>query len=233
MVLTKLVVVCLFGTNVSFFCGVSSFNITTILLGFTGFRTLRGPPFQLFKIGSAFQIALDTIHTNENLLFNKTLDYVFDDSGCSEKKAIDSVVTLVRDYHVDAIVGPACSTSAVGVGKLASQWNVPVVAYGGSSALLSDKFIFTSYSRTVALTSEIESAIAWLSHFLTWEILCVYEINGVTHFGHIIDGLEKYLPQVNVTFTKPVFQFKTKPADEHKENISQMKSKCRGRLCDF
>ena len=233
MIFKSLVVISFLGINILFFCGVESLNCSTILLGFTGFHTLIGPPFQVFKIGSALQIALDTIHTNESILFNKTLGYVFDDSGCSEKKGIDSVVTLVRDYHVDAIVGPACTYSAVGVGKLASQWNVPVVAYGGSSARLSDKFIFTSYSRTVPLTSEIGSAIAWLSEFLAWKTLCVYEIEGQTHFGHIIDGLEKYLPQINGTLVKPFFQFKTSQVDEHNEIVNEMKSKCRGKLYEF
>ena len=60
---------------------------------------------------------------------------------------------MVRDHAVDAIIGPACSSSGLGVGRLASQWNVPVVTYGGSTALLSDKSVFTTYSRTMPQTA--------------------------------------------------------------------------------
>ena len=83
------------------------------------------------------------------------------------------------------------------------------------------------------LTSEIGSAIAWLSEFLDWKMSCVYEIEGQTHFNHIIDGLEKYLPQINVTLVKPIFQFKASQVDEHSEIVNEMKSKCRGKFHDF
>ena len=205
---------------------VVSQNTSHISLGLTGFYTRRGPPFQIYRLGSAIHIALDKIRSNESVLSNTSIDFIFDDSDCNEKKAIDSVVTLVRDHGVDTIIGPACSSSAKGVGKLAAQWNVPVVAYGGSSVDLSDKSFYTSYSRTIPLTSEFGSVLAGLAEANGWKRLCVEATEFETHYYHVVDGLEIYLPKVNATFVKPIFTF---DHGNHSESLIEMQSQCRGK----
>ena len=111
----------------------------TILAAFSGYYKLYAPPFQMFKLGSGFVIAQDKINSNNTILPNHTIKYVLSDDGCTRKKAIGEFVTLVKDEGVIAMIGPACSGSAEIVGYLASQWNVPIIGYGGVASQLSDK----------------------------------------------------------------------------------------------
>ena len=111
----------------------------TILIGFTGFYQLYAPPFQLYKLGSAFLIAQDRINKDETILPNHEVKYVLHDDGCEAKKGIGKFVTLVKDEGVIALIGPSCSGAAEIIGYLASQWNVPLIAYGGTATLLSNK----------------------------------------------------------------------------------------------
>ena len=116
-------------------------NNGTLLLGFTGYYKRWAPPFQLFKLGSAFLIALDKINTNETILPNYTVNYVLGDDDCARKKALGNFVTLAKDKGIIACIGPACSGSASIAGYLASYWNIPMIGYGGTDALLSDKLV--------------------------------------------------------------------------------------------
>ena len=111
----------------------------TILVALSGYYQLYAPPFQLFKLGSGFVIAQDKINSNNTILPNHTIKYVLGDDGCTRKKAIGEFITLVKDKGVIAMIGPACSRSAEVIGYLASQWNVPIIAYGGVASQLSDK----------------------------------------------------------------------------------------------
>ena len=111
----------------------------TILIALSGYYKLFGPPFQLFKLGSGFVIAQDKINRNNTILPNHTIKYVLSDDGCTRKKALGEFVTLVKDEGVIAVIGLACSSSARIAGYLASEWNVPIIAYGGVDSQLSDK----------------------------------------------------------------------------------------------
>ncbi len=110
----------------------------TISLGFMGFDGW-GPPFQFSRLGSAFSIALDEIHGNESILVNHSLTFHIMDDGCSTKKALDTFVTVVKQERCVAVIGPVCSSASKQTAYLASYWNLPMIAYGGSDVELSNK----------------------------------------------------------------------------------------------
>ena len=113
----------------------------TILIGFMGFNKLFAPPFQFIVLGSALPIALEKINNNQSILEHYTMDYTLIDDGCSRKQGLGAIVTLVKERGVFGIIGPACSWIAENGGYLASYWNVPIVAYSGTSPSLSDKSV--------------------------------------------------------------------------------------------
>ena len=118
--------------------------------------------FKSTKLFAGVSIALDIIQANDSILENHTLDYVFEDDHCNENQAIDTVVKLVRNHDVDVIIGPGCSPAGRGGGRLASVWNVPMVAYGGTDKVLSDKDTYSTFIRTVGLTSVVAQVIRLL-----------------------------------------------------------------------
>ena len=75
---------------------------TNIKLGLTGLDRPYGPPFKMYRLGSAMLIALDAIRNDQNVLENITLSFELQDTGCNEKTALGAVVTLVRDHQVSA-----------------------------------------------------------------------------------------------------------------------------------
>ena len=149
-----------------------------------------------------------------------------------------SVVTLVRDHRVDALIGPGCSPAARGAGRLASVWNVPVVAYGGTDTVLSDKSTFTSFSRTVGLTSVVSHVISQLPVVFGWKSLCVYHTPVSGHFRYAINALKETTFDKNFTYVDPFFTFKyisipnktDEQIKEHGRVLEGMKSKCRGKM---
>ena len=203
----------------------------TLLLGLSGYYSHRAPPFQIYKLFAGVPIALDTIRANGSILENHTLDYVFEDDHCNENQAIDTVVKLVRDHDVDAIIGPGCSPAGRGGGRLASVWNVPMVAYGGTDEVLSDKDTYSTFIRTVGLTSVVAQVIRQLPRVFKWERLCVYSISTAGHIQYAVNGLKDISPIDNATYVDPFFTFDrtTEQTKEHRRVLNTMKSMCRGK----
>ena len=195
-----------------------------IHLGVTGFSFRWGPPFQIYKLGSGAAIAIDAINNDEAILHNYTITYTLEDTGCNEKKALDAVVTLVRDHAIDAIIGPACSSSGMGAGKLGSQWNIPVIAYSGTSQELSDKSVYDTLSRTTGVSYIAGQGVASLVEVLGWTKTCTY-FNNQGHLINIELGLADALIKRNITLTEPVFSWSPQ---EMRESLSRMKMSCRG-----
>ena len=211
--------------------GVAGKENKTLLMGLSGYYARRSPPFQIYKLFAGLPIALDTIRANDSILENYTLNYVFEDDRCNENQAIDTVVKLVRDHDVDVIIGPGCSPAGRGAGRLASVWNVPMIAYGGSDEVLSDKNTYSTFLRTVGLTSVAAQVIRQLPKVFKWERLCVYSISSASHMQYAVSGLKNAPSTDNVTYVDLFFTFDrtTEQRKEHRRVLDAMKSKCRGK----
>ena len=203
-------------------------NCAEIHLGVTGFNG-RGGPFKFYKLGSAVAIATDKINSRADILGNYTITSVFEDSGCQEKPALDAIVTLVRDHTVDAIIGPACSNSGLGIGKLASQWNVPVVAYSGNSEELSDKTVYDTYSRTRSSAYAVGVVPAAVVSALDWSKTCLY-YKAESQLPFLKRGVVDSLLDMNITITEPIFYMvKEETWREMTQTLAKIKLSCRGR----
>ena len=212
--------------------GVAGKENKTLLMGLSGYYARRAPPFQIYKLFAGLSIALDTIQANESILENYTLNYVFEDDRCNENQAIDTIVKLVRDHDVDVIIGPGCSPACRGGGRLASVWNVPMIAYGGTDEVLSDKNTYSTFLRTVGLTSVAAQVIRQLPKVFKWERLCVYSISTAGHIQYVVSGLKNAPSTDNVTYVDPFFTFDRaiEQTKEHRRILDAMKSMCRGKI---
>ena len=85
-----------------------------------------GPPTQLFRMGSAFIMALEDSNRMNSRI---ELSYTIHDSACDPRKSVSGLVDVVRDYDIYGVIGPACSSAVISLGYLASHWNIPVIGY--------------------------------------------------------------------------------------------------------
>ncbi len=218
-------------------------SLENIHLGLTGFYTNYAPPYQIYKLGSAMHIALDTIKQNSSILKNVTLTFEFADDGCREKTSLGALVTLVRDHHIDAVIGPCCSGSGMGIGKLSSYWNIPVVAYSGTIDELSDKKIYDTYSRVVSIGTTPGFVASSVVDALEWDKLCIY-IRNEAYLMHLSEGILRSAKERNITILKPIVPiisssfnyYQTYDSSdwerarrEQRPSMKQLKTFCRGK----
>ena len=86
----------------------------------------RGPPTKLYRVGSAFIMALEDSNRMSSRL---ELSYTLHDSACDPRKSVGGLVDVVRDYGIYGVIGPACSAAAISLAYLAAHWNIPVIGY--------------------------------------------------------------------------------------------------------
>ena len=195
-------------------------------VGFLGMgpEVRAGPPSKLSRAGSAMLIALDDIANNTDILPDHTVSYVIKYTECSEKLGLRAIYELQIEGGIDGIVGPACSTSGRGVGMLGSLWNVPVIAYSGSSADLSDKRVFDTYSRMVAPLSETGRVFRNVFKQFGWSRGCMVMTAVVGHLTYIRDGVTTYLQADNVTLSDTSYFDDRYPATDERRYLQALRS---------
>ncbi len=193
-----------------------------------GFLELnRGPPYNYLKLGAAATIAVEKINNNSRILPNHTLTEVFGNANCSEKYAIAALAALVKDDGADAIIGPACSPSGVGVGKLASVWNTPVVAYATTAEELSNKQIYDTFSRMRSTTFMEGALAARVTQNMGWKKACSFD-SFFTPYP--MNGFLSQARKTNITVTQVVEGNTDSPAEQARRYMALYKQLCRGRF---
>ena len=77
---------------------------------------------------SAFQIAVDRINDDPQLLHGHKLEYVYNDTECSEEKSIQLFHYQVCQMNVAGVIGLGCS-KCDGLAKYAGAINVNMVSH--------------------------------------------------------------------------------------------------------
>ena len=179
-------------------------------------------------------IALDAIQNNSSILENKTISFTVKDDGCDERRALGMLVTLVKDHNIDAVIGPACSSTGKGIGKLGSYWNIPIIAYSGTSAELSDKTIYDTYSRTRNLGTTGGHIISIIAESMSWNKICTYW-RDMANLRHLMEGLQNSVEIRNITILEPVLHLPSswgnyvKYRKAMREDMKRAKGFCRGK----
>ncbi len=210
--------------------------ITTesIHLGLMGFNTQFAPPYQLFRLGAGMTIALEDFESNKNVSGNLTFTYTVKDDGCDERRALGEMVSLVKDYSIDAVIGPACSSSGRGIGKLGSYWNIPIIAYSGSSNDLSDKTIFDTYSRTRGIGTIGGYVTSVIAKSMSWNKVCVHW-REQAYLRHLMEGLKNSADERNISVLEPILHLPNSWGNwvnyrtAVRQMIKQTKDFCRGK----
>ena len=106
----------------------------------------------------AISIALDAVRsdTKNFKLINDggyTFNYTWADTKCSIQLGLPAIVDMYfgRKGHprVDAFIGPVCSVVCEPGGHLLKDWGVPMISFGSTSNLMSDKTLYPTFARTI------------------------------------------------------------------------------------
>eukprot|EP00013_Stygamoeba_regulata_P003878 CAMPEP_0177633018 /NCGR_PEP_ID=MMETSP0447-20121125/2611_1 /TAXON_ID=0 /ORGANISM="Stygamoeba regulata, Strain BSH-02190019" /LENGTH=700 /DNA_ID=CAMNT_0019134645 /DNA_START=138 /DNA_END=2237 /DNA_ORIENTATION=- len=99
-------------------------------------------------ITGAADIAVKEIN-NAGLLGEERLEIFHGDPGCYPATAVSVLLDLKEKHGMDAIVGPGCSTSCEATNYVARYYNLPQISWGCASSTLSNKEVFTTFTRMV------------------------------------------------------------------------------------
>ncbi|XP_006814973.1 atrial natriuretic peptide receptor 1-like [Saccoglossus kowalevskii] len=182
-------------------------------------------PFRVDRIGAAANVALKHIHNDPNMLPNDTLDFIYYDSGCDGRVSLDRMVTLIRDDHVAAVIGPDCTFASTAAGLLASQWNVPMVGHFSSASELSSQHLYDTYSRTSSPYSKTAWAVIKTIEAFGWKHIGLFGGGFTGHSSLVIDAIEMEIIKTNITVE--INRFNPWDASVHEERLDDMIKKAR------
>nr|XP_002733542.1 PREDICTED: atrial natriuretic peptide receptor 1-like [Saccoglossus kowalevskii] len=182
-------------------------------------------PYNVYKIGAAANVAIKHISNNPDILPNDTLDFIYYDSGCDGRVSLDRMVTLIRDDHVAAIIGPDCSTASMAAGLLASQWNVPMVGHISSASGLSSKRLYNTYGRTSSPYSKTAWAVIETIDAFDWKHIGLFGGGFTSYLVNIIESIELEIQQTNMTME--IIRFDPADVSLYEEKLDDMVTKAR------
>ena len=102
------------------------------------------------KMASAILIAMDKVNQDPYWLQGHTLTYLVRDGRCEAKSSLE----ILADYYtvespkVDVYIGPGCSAGCIPGAYLAAHWNIPMISWGCTASVLSDKTLYPYFVRT-------------------------------------------------------------------------------------
>ena len=122
------------------------------------------------SMASAIPIALEDVNSRSQLLPNRTLRYVWNDTRCDAGDGLYEMVnmwmTLRENLH--AIIGGACDVVCEPAGLLAGKWNIPMVSWGCSSSVLSNRVAYPTLTRTVGPSTKMGPVFVALMKHWGW-----------------------------------------------------------------
>ncbi|XP_041655950.1 taste receptor type 1 member 1-like [Cheilinus undulatus] len=169
------------------------------------------PNYRRFQL---MRFSVEEINNSTNLLPNISLGYkIFD--HCSDAQTFPGILDLIsvngliqpwvepqkqQTNHSDeskviAVVGPFTSTQALTFAPLFMSDFIPMVSYGSTSSVFSQKAKFPSFLRTVHPNKDVIEVIFKILEHFNWRWVAF--LNSDNDFGN--DGLEMFIKRIKDT----------------------------------
>ena len=201
-----------------------------IFLPFTG--SWPGGP----KMASAILIAMDKVNNDTSWLQGHKLTYVLKDSKCEAKSSLAILVDYytVETPKVDVYIGPGCSVACVPGAYIAAHWNIPMISWGCTASVLSDKTLYPYFVRTAGTYTGLGELLrAFLTQY-KWDRIGIMA-STETVFSEI-GNTAKVTLEKDEKFQVPFFgSFDPGATDLYKlkSMVRSMATKARGKSCDL
>lgn len=215
-----------------FLCLVSLSHARNVKMGiflpFTG--SWPGGP----KMASAILIAMDKVNNDPFWLQGHTLTYLLKDSKCEAKSSLAILVDYytIENPKVDVFIGPGCSVACVPGAYIAAHWNIPMISWGCTASVLSDKTLYPYFVRTAGTYTGLGDLLrAFLTQY-KWDRIGIMA-STETVFSEI-GNTAKVTLEKDGKFAVPFFgSFDPGATDlfKLKSMVKSMASKARGKSC--
>lgn len=197
-----------------------------IFLPFTG--SWPGGP----KMASAILIAMDKVNNDSYWLQGHNLTYVLRDSKCEAKSSLAILVDYytVQNPKVDVYIGPGCSVACVPGAYIADHWNIPMISWGCTASVLSDKTLYPYFVRTAGTYTGLGDLMRALLAQYKWDRVGIMA-STETVFSEI-GNTAKVTLEKDGRFSVPFFgSFDPGATDVYKikSMLSSMAEKARGK----
>ncbi|KAM4570609.1 taste receptor type 1 member 1-like [Fundulus diaphanus] len=188
------------------------------------------PNYQRFQL---MRFTVEEINNSTTLLPNVTLGYeIFD--HCSDTLSLPGILELIsvngliqpwpepskNRSKVMALVGPFTSTQSVTIAPFFMMDHIPMISYGSSASIFSDKLKYPSFLRTVHPNKDTIDAIVMILQHFNWRWVAF--LNSDNDFG--IDGLEMFIKRIKNTDICLAFTRALDNNNDYKEILKQIEA---------
>eukprot|EP00795_Rhopilema_esculentum_P009039 gene9039-16682_t len=154
----------------------------------------------------AFNLAVEKINKDSSLLPGYKLDYVFNNTRCSE---LDGIRAMYYQYQtrdrkglpIHGFIGLGCQCSTAA--KFASAMKVPIVSHMCSGEELSNKKVYPTFARTYPLGKYVIPSIEALLKLFKWQRVAVIYSNDSAKYqetsGELLHKLKR-----NISYYKGI-----------------------------
>uniref|UniRef100_A0A3B5LB96 G-protein coupled receptors family 3 profile domain-containing protein n=2 Tax=Xiphophorus couchianus TaxID=32473 RepID=A0A3B5LB96_9TELE len=163
------------------------------------------PNYRRFQL---MRFTVEEINNSTTLLPNVTLGYELFDH-CSDTRSFTDILKLIsvdgsiqpwrepskNRSKVIALIGPFTSTHTLTVAPFFMVDHIPVVSYGSSASVFSEKRKYPSFLRTVHPNQDTVGVIAMILQHFSWRWVAFLHSNN--DFG--VDGLEMFIKKIKNT----------------------------------
>ncbi len=120
------------------------------------------------QIGSAILVGIEEVNRRQ-LLPMYDINWLLRDTYCEPKQGIAMAIDIWASVDVlDGIIGDGCSVVCQPVSLLAAAWGIPVISWGCTSASLSDKHIYPTFTRVAGTWLSLGPVFDNLASALNW-----------------------------------------------------------------
>lgn len=221
----------LLGSILCLFCLSRARDIKMgIFLPFTG--SWPGGP----KMASAILIAMDKVNNDIYWLQGHNLTYLVKDSKCEARSSLAILVDYytVESPKVDVFIGPGCSVACIPGAYIAEHWNIPMISWGCTASVLSDKTLYPYFVRTAGTYTGLGELLRAFLDQYKWDRIGIMA-STETVFSETGNSAKVTLEKDN-KFQVPFFgSFDPGATDLYKlkSMVRSMATKARGKSCDL
>ncbi|XP_072333731.1 guanylate cyclase 2G [Scyliorhinus torazame] len=210
----------------SFFYLLPPGNCAGVSKLFLGLQVPRNVsfPFSAMRLGSAMQLAIETINSDPFFMLNCTLDFVYADSDCDPKVSINAFISQVQKYNISALFGPACSEAAEITGLLASQWNIPIFGFVDQTPMLDNFLVYDTYMNLLSPPQRMADVLTKTLQFFGWKYIALIGGTARNSTWDKIDELWEMMVKMletNFIITARA-KYDTGNSALHQENLKQI-----------
>ncbi|KAM4570608.1 taste receptor type 1 member 1-like [Fundulus diaphanus] len=188
------------------------------------------PNYRRFQL---MRFTVEEINNSTTLLPNVTLGYeIFD--HCSDTLSLPGILELIsvngfiqpwpepskNRSKVMALVGPFTSTQSVTIAPFFMMDHIPMISYGSSASIFSDKLKYPSFLRTVHPNKDTIDAIVMILQHFNWRWVAF--LNSDKDYG--IDALEIFTQRIKNTDICMAFTRNLDNSNDYKEILKQIEA---------